>query len=117
MVSSCALVGIERREVVEEDLALARAFGLLEVDRLDLEQREVALAVLGRADLPGDGVAGAQVEAADLRGRDVDVVGPGQIVVVGRAQEAEAVGQASLRKMDVWRGDESPRRGSPWWCK
>ena len=34
-----------------------------------------------------------QVEVADLRGRDVDVVGAGQIVVVGRAQEAEAVGQ------------------------
>ena len=30
---------------------------------------------------------------ADLRRRDVDVVGPGQVVVVGRAQEAEAVGQ------------------------
>ena len=40
-----------------------------------------------------DGVAGAQAEAADLRGRDVDVVGAGQVVRFRRAQEAEAVGQ------------------------
>ena len=86
-------VGIERRQVVEEDL-VARDLGVLEVDRLDLDQGEVALALLGRAHLAGDGVAGAQVEAADLGGRDVDVVRAGQVVVVGRAQEAEAVGQA-----------------------
>ena len=83
---------IERRQVVEEDL-LARLLRLLEVDRLDLEQREVALALLRRADLARDDVAGAQVEAPDLGRRDVDVVGAGQVVVVGRAQEAEAVGQ------------------------
>ena len=40
-----------------------------------------------------DGVAGAQAEAADLRGRDVDVVGAGQVVGFRRAQEAEAVGE------------------------
>ena len=40
-----------------------------------------------------DGVAGAQAEAADLRGRDVDVVGAGQVVRFRRAQEAEAVGE------------------------
>ena len=85
-------IGIERGEVVEEDL-LARLIGGLEVDGLDLEQGEVALGVLGRTHLAGDGVAGAQVEAPDLGGRDVDVVGPGQVVVVGRAQEAEPVGQ------------------------
>ncbi len=38
-----------------------------------------------------DGVAGAQTEAADLAWRDVDIVGTGQIVRLGRAQEAEAV--------------------------
>ena len=85
--------GIERREVVEEDL-LARHVGVLEVDRLDLDQGEVALPFLRRAHLAGDGVAGAQVEAADLRRRDVDVVGTGQVVVLGGAQEAEAVRQA-----------------------
>ena len=40
-----------------------------------------------------DGVAGAQAEAADLRWRDVDVVRARQIIGVGRAQEAETVGQ------------------------
>ena len=88
-----ALVGIERREVVEEDL-VARFLGRLEVDGVNLDESEIALAFLGRADLAGDGVAGAQVEAADLRGRDVDVIGAGQIVVLGGAQEAEAIGQA-----------------------
>ena len=87
-----ALLRVERRQVVEEDL-LAGALGRLEVDRLDLDQGEVALAFLRRPDLAGDGVAGAQVELADLRRRDVDVVGAGQVVVVGGAQEAEAVGQ------------------------
>ena len=84
---------IERREVVEENL-VAGFLGRLEVDRVDFDQREVPLAFLGRADLAADGVAGAQIEAADLRGRNVDVVGTGQVVVFGRAQEAEAVGQA-----------------------
>ena len=86
------LVRIERREVVEVDL-VARLLRLLEIDGVDLEQREVALAVLGRADMAVDGVAGAQAEAADLRGRDVDVVRAGQVVRFRRAQEAEAVGQ------------------------
>src|SRR5712691_2733087 len=59
------LVRIERGQVVEEDL-LAGLLGLLEVDRLDLEQREVALALLGWTDLAGDDVAGTKVEAPDL---------------------------------------------------
>ena len=87
-----ALLRVERRQVLEEDL-LARPVRRLEVDRLDLDQREVPLAVLRRADLAGHRVAGVQVELADLRRRDVDVVGAGQVVVVGGAQEAEAVGQ------------------------
>ena len=68
------LVRIERRQVVEEDL-VARFLGRLEVDGVDFDQREVTLAFLGRADLAGDGVAGAQIETADLRRRDVNVVG------------------------------------------
>src|SRR2546429_40994 len=38
-----------------------------------------------------DGVAGVQVEAPDLRGRHVDVVGAGEVRGVRGAQEAEAV--------------------------
>ena len=70
-----------------------RGLGRLEVDLVDLQQREVALAFLGRPDLTHHRVARAQVEAADLRRRDVDVVGAGEVVLVGRAQEPEAVGQ------------------------
>src|SRR5437879_5921663 len=43
---------------------------------------------MGRTDLTADGVAGLEVELADLRRRDVDVVGAGEVVVVGRAQAA-----------------------------
>jgi len=87
-----ALVGVDRGQVVEEDLVPHLA-GMLEVDRLDLDQGEVALPFLRGTDLARDGVAGAQVELADLGGRHVDVVRPGQVVVVGRAEETEAVGQ------------------------
>src|SRR5262249_33495311 len=48
-------------------------------------------ALLGAADMAVDGVAGAERKAPDLRGRDVDVVGTGEVVGVGRTQEAEAV--------------------------
>ena len=40
-----------------------------------------------------DGIAGAQAEAADLRGRHVDVVRARQIICLRRSQKAEAVGQ------------------------
>ena len=86
------LVGIERRQVVEIDL-VARLVRVLEIDRVDLQQREVALAFFRRTDMAFDGVAGAQAEAADLRGRDVDVVRAGEVVRFRRAQEAEAVGE------------------------
>ena len=86
------LLRIQRRQVVEQDL-VARLFGRLEVDRLDLHQREVLLALMRRTNVAADRVAGLQVELADLRRRDVDVVGTGQVVVVRRAQEAVAVGQ------------------------
>ena len=86
------LLRIERRQVLEEQLVAGLLRGL-EIDRLDLDQREVALPFLRRADLPRHGVAGLQVELADLRRRHVNVVRPRQVVVVGRAQEAEAVRQ------------------------
>ena len=86
------LVGKERREVLEQDLRL-RVFRGLEVDLVDLDEREIALAVLRRADLAFDRVAGMQVETADLRRRNVDVVGAGEVARIGRAKEAEAVGQ------------------------
>jgi hypothetical protein len=87
---------------------LRRILGRSKLISLDLQQREVALAVLRRADLAGDGVAGAQVEAADLAGRDVDVVGAGQVGAVRRAQEAEAV----LQDFEHAVAGDVPRRSS-----
>ena len=84
------LVRIERRQVVEIDL-VARFLRVFEVERVDLEQGEVALAFLRAADMAVDGVAGAQAETADLRGRDVDIVRSRQIIRFRRAQKAEAV--------------------------
>jgi hypothetical protein len=80
----------QRRQVVEVDLVLD-LLRVLEVDRVDLDQGEVALAVLGAADRALHRVAGAQAEAADLGRRDVDVVRTRQVVRVVRAQEAEPV--------------------------
>ena len=94
------LVGVQRGQVVEGDLA-GQQVGVLVVDRLDAEQGEVALVLLGRADLPGDRRPGLQAEAANLAGRDVDVVGAGEVVVVGTAEEAEAVGQDLQRPLAV----------------
>ena len=68
------LLRVERRQVFEEHL-LAGPLRRLEVDRFDLDQREVAFAVLRRPNLAGDGVAGVQIELANLRRRHVDVVG------------------------------------------
>ena len=82
----------ERREVFKQH-AVLEGLGRLAVDGVDLHAREVALVVLGRAHLAFDRVAGVQVEAADLRGRDVDVVGAREVARVRAAQEAEAVGQ------------------------
>ena len=66
---------------------------MLEVDRLDLDQGEVALSLLRRTDLAGDRVARFQSELPDLGGGDVDVVRSGEVVVLRRAEEPESVGQ------------------------
>src|SRR5690606_22479446 len=86
------LVGEQWRVVLEEDL-VAGVFRRVEVDVIDLEQGEVALAFLGGADLAGDAVAGAQVEAPYLAGGDIDVVGAGQVGGVGGAQKTKTIGE------------------------
>ena len=88
-----AALGIERREVIEEYF-ISRDFGVLEINRLDFDEREIALTVFGRPNLSRDGVAGPQVELPDLRRGNVNVIRAGQIVVFRGAQEAEAIGQA-----------------------
>ena len=58
-----------------------------------MSRAEVALALLGRPHLAHDRVAGAQIEALDLAGRDVDVVGAVEVVPVLAPEEAVALGQ------------------------
>src|SRR5690606_33028217 len=61
-------------------------------DGFDLQQGEVALLVLRRPDLTGDVIAGLEVEAPDLRRRDVNVLRAGEITEAGRTQETVALG-------------------------
>ena len=78
-----ALVGIKGGQIVKEDFIPGDG-GVFEIDRLHLEEGEVALPFLGGPDLPRDGVAGAQVEPPNLGGRHIDVIRPGQVVVIRR---------------------------------
>ncbi|MNX17260.1 hypothetical protein D3C86_471390 [compost metagenome] len=87
-----ALAREQRGEVLEQHLVLGR-FQRLTVDGVHDGQREVALAVLGEADAAGQVVAGAQVEAADLAGRNVGIVRAGQVAGFCGTQETEAVRQ------------------------
>src|SRR6476646_63808 len=84
------LLRIQRRQVVEENL-VAGLVGRLEVHRFDLDQREILFALMRRTYLAADGVTGFQIEFADLRRGNVNIVGARQIVVVGRAEEAITV--------------------------
>ncbi len=85
-----ALVGEQRRQVLEQDLVLG-VFRPVEVDGIDLQQGEVTLPFLRRADLANDGIAGTQVEAADLARRNVDIVRAGQVGRISRTQETETI--------------------------
>src|SRR4029453_19014432 len=68
-----------------------RLVGILEIDRVDLEQREIALALLGAANVAIDRIAGAQVEAPDLARTDIDIFRPWQKIRIGRAQKTQAI--------------------------
>ncbi len=52
------IIGVERRQVVEIDL-VAGLLRFFEVNLVEAQKREVALALFRRADLPVDGIAGA----------------------------------------------------------
>ena len=91
---------VNGREIVEEDFAREQV-RIVAVDRFDAEQREVAFVFFGWADCAGHGVAVAEAEAADLAWRDVDVVRAAQVVIVGAAKEAEAIGQDFERALAV----------------
>src|SRR2546425_10944541 len=70
-----------------------RPVRILVADRFDFQQRKKTLLLLWRTDLAGDGVAGLQIEATNLRRRDVDVLRARQVVETLRAKKAEAFRQ------------------------
>lgn len=72
---------------------MAAYFRVVAIDGIQSDQGKIAFVVFGDAHAAFDGVARMQVEAADLSGRDIDVVGAGKIGRVRAAEEAEAVGQ------------------------
>ena len=80
----------QRSEVFEEDFIL-RILRAREINFMHFKQCKVALTVFWRANFPGYGVASAQIEASNLAGRDVDVVGAGEVRGVCRAKEAESI--------------------------
>ena len=84
--------GVEGHQIIEVHPLLGHA-GRVEVHGVHPQHGEELLALLGCADHPREGVARTQVEFADLAGGDVDVFGARQVVLVGTAQEAEALGQ------------------------
>src|SRR5690606_34020112 len=86
------LVRIERREIVEIDLVPDR-LGILEIDRVDLQKREIAFPLLGRTDLSLHSIAGAKRKSPYLRRTYVDVVRSGQVIGLRRTQETEPVRQ------------------------
>src|SRR5215467_10924322 len=77
---------------------------MLEVNGFDLNQRKVTFSILGRPHLAGDSVPGAQVELADLRWGNVNIIRTRQIVVVGGTKKAETVRQ---RFQDAFTEDEA----------
>ncbi len=91
---------MQGRQVVEANL-FAELVGIFKIDRLDPQKREIALVFLGGPDLARDDRAGFQAETANLAGRDVDIVGAGEVVVIGAPQEAEAVGKDLERPFAV----------------
>ena len=79
-------------KVVERD-DIAFAFGHIMVDGFDLDHGEEAFLFARRADLSGHEVAGFEGKAPHLGGTEIDVLGTGEVAIVGGTEEAEAVGQ------------------------
>ena len=85
-------VGEKRRQVFKKHPVLD-GFRSLTVDGVNLYKRKVAFVVFGRTHFAFNGVARVQIKAADLGGRNVDVVRGGEIARIGTSQKTEAVGK------------------------
>ena len=82
-------VGVNRRQRIKRP-AHARNFGVFPVDGFDVHQRVVSVAHPLRPCLADDFIAAVQVEPANLRDGNIDVVRAGRSVL--RAQKAVAAG-------------------------
>src|SRR6185369_15486619 len=80
----------ERRQIVEID-TVTDSLRIVEVNEGDAGQSEIAFALLWTADLALDSVPGAKAKTPDDGRSDIDVVRAGEIVCLGRPQEAKAV--------------------------
>ena len=80
-------------------------FGLIAVDGIEADKCEITLVVFRHTHAAFDGVTGVQIEAADLRGRNINIVRAGKVRSICAAQETEAVGQdfecAGTGKADI----------------
>ena len=85
-------LGVTRPKIVERNACLC-PFGLITIDRFDLEKRQIALPFLGRSHLSTYCVASPQIESLDLRRRDIDVVRPVEVVPVLAPKKAIALWQ------------------------
>src|SRR5680860_164594 len=105
-----ALIGEQRRQVFKQDL-VASVVRFIKVNLVNFQQGKVTLTVFRWADLACNGIAGAQVKATDLAGRDVNIVRPCQVGSVGRAEEAETVLQNFQYAICLLYTSPSPRDG------
>ena len=73
--------------------------GIGPVNALHAEQGKVPLILFRRPNLAGDGRPLSQSETSNLTGRDVDIIGARQVVIIRTAEEAEPVGQDLQRPL------------------
>ena len=85
------LIGEERRQRLER-YTVAHAVGAKTIDLKNLDHREELIALAGRPYRATHGVARLEAIVTDLGRGDVDIVRRREVVVVGRAKEAIAVG-------------------------
>ena len=66
-------------------------FRVFKIDGVDLDQRKIPFTIFGTADLPLNSIAGPQRELPDLAWAYINIVRPGQVICIRRAQKSKAV--------------------------
>ena len=84
-----SLFRVQRSQVIEEDL-VRQQIRVLAIDRFHSQQSKIPFIFLRWPNLTCDRGARTQTKTPNLTGTDIDVVGAGQVVVVGAAEEPEA---------------------------